>query len=60
MNWYSVGLLRMALNGRLTSATSKRTLFVRKFSVVLNVTGRDMQLCRVTDTGPTSENWRDG
>jgi hypothetical protein len=29
----------MVLKERMTSATSKRTLFVRKFSIVLNVTG---------------------
>jgi hypothetical protein len=50
----------MALNGRLTYATSKRTLSVRKFSAVLNVTGREMQPSSVTDTGPTPENGRDG
>jgi hypothetical protein len=46
----------MALNGRLTYATSKRTLSVRKFSAVLNVTGREMQPSSVTDTEPTLEN----
>jgi hypothetical protein len=49
----------MALNGRLTSATSKTTLSVRKFSAVQNVTGREMQPHGVTDTGPTLENGRD-
>jgi hypothetical protein len=50
----------MTLNGRLTSATSKRTLSVRKFSAVPNVTGREMQPRGLTDTGPTPENGRDG
>jgi hypothetical protein len=59
MNWYRAGLARMALNGRLTYATSKRALSVRKFSAVLNETGREMQPHRVTDTGPTPENGRD-
>jgi hypothetical protein len=48
MNWYRAGLPSMALNGRLTSATSKRTLSVRKFSAVSNVTGREMQPRGVT------------
>jgi hypothetical protein len=56
MNWYRAGLPRMALNGRLTSATPKRTLSVRKFSAVLNVIGREIQLHGVTDTGLTPEN----
>jgi hypothetical protein len=60
MNWYRAGLPRMALNGRLTSTTSKRTLSVRKFSIVPNVTEREMQPRGVTDTGPTPENGRDG
>jgi hypothetical protein len=60
MNWYRAGLPRMALNGRLTSATSKRTLSVRKFSAVSNMTGREMQPRGVTDAGPTPENGRDG
>jgi hypothetical protein len=60
MNWYRAGLPGMALNGRLTSATSKRMLSVRKFSVVPNVTGREMQPRGVTDIGPTLENGRDG
>jgi hypothetical protein len=50
----------MALNGRLTSATSKRTLSVRKFSAIPNVTGREMQPRGVIDTGPTPENGCDG
>jgi hypothetical protein len=50
----------MALNGRLTSAISKRTLSVRKFSAVPNVTGREMQPHGVTETGPTPENGCDG
>jgi hypothetical protein len=33
---------------------------VRKFSAILNVTGREMQPRGVTDTGPTPENGRDG
>jgi hypothetical protein len=60
MNWYIAGLPRMAFNRRLTSATSKRTLCVRKFSAVPNVTGREMQPRGVTNTGPTLENGRDG
>jgi hypothetical protein len=50
----------MALNGRLTSATSKMTLSVWKFSIVSNVIGREMKPSGVTDTGPTLENGRDG
>jgi hypothetical protein len=50
----------MALKGRLTSATSNRTLSVRKFSGVLNVTGREMHLHGMTGTGPTHENGCDG
>jgi hypothetical protein len=50
----------MALNGRLTSATSKRTLSVRKFSAVPNVTEREIQPRGVTNTGPTLENGHDG
>jgi hypothetical protein len=60
MNWYKAGLPRIALNERLTSATSKRTLSMRKFSAVPNVTGREMQSHGVTDTGPTPENGHDG
>jgi hypothetical protein len=60
MNWYRAGLPSIVLNGRLTSATSKRTLYVRKFSDVPNVTGREMQPRGVTDTGPTPEKGRDG
>jgi hypothetical protein len=59
MNWYRAGLPRMALNGSLTSATSKRTLSVRKFSAVPNVTGREMQPRGVTDTRPAPENGYD-
>jgi hypothetical protein len=44
----------MALNGRLTSATSKRTLSVRKFSVVLNVTGREIVRWRMGVTAGAS------
>jgi hypothetical protein len=50
----------MALNGRLTCTTSKRTLFVRKFSAVPNVTKREMQPHGITGTVPTPENGRDG
>jgi hypothetical protein len=50
----------MALNERLTSATSKRTLSVRKFSAVPNVNGREMQPRGVTDTRSTPENGCDG
>jgi hypothetical protein len=39
---------------------SNMTLFVRKFSGVLNVTGREMHLCGMTGIGPTSENGCDG
>jgi hypothetical protein len=60
MNWYRAGLPSMALNGRLTSTTSKRTLSVRKFSAVPNVIGGEIQSRGVTDTGPTLENGRDG
>jgi hypothetical protein len=50
----------MALKGRLTSATSKRMLSMRKFSGVPNVTGREIQPRGITDTRPTSENGREG
>jgi hypothetical protein len=50
----------MALNERLTSATSKRTLSMRKLSAVPNVTGREMQPRGITDTWPTPENRCDG
>jgi hypothetical protein len=50
----------MTLNGRLTSATSKRTLSMQKLSTIPNVTGREMQPCGITTTGPTPENGRDG
>jgi hypothetical protein len=46
----------MALKGRLTSAISNRTLSVRKFSGVLNVTGREIQPRGITGTGPTPKN----
>jgi hypothetical protein len=49
----------MTLNGRLTSMTSKRILYVRQFSAVSNMTGREIQQCGITDTGPTPENGRD-
>jgi hypothetical protein len=51
---------RMVLKGRLTSATSKRTLYMRKFSSVPNVTGREIQPRGITDTKPTPENEREG
>jgi hypothetical protein len=57
---YRAGLPRMVLNGRLTSATSKRMLSVRKFSAILNVTRREMQSRGITDTGTTPENEHDG
>jgi hypothetical protein len=50
----------MALKGRLTSSTLKRTFFVWKFSGVLNVTGREIQPRGITDTGSTPQNGRDG
>jgi hypothetical protein len=50
----------MGLNGRMTSTMLKRTLSVRKLSATLNVTRREMQLCGITDTGPTPENGHDG
>jgi hypothetical protein len=50
----------MTLNGRLTSTTSKRMLSVRKFSAILNVTGREMQPRNISDTRPTPENGPDG
>jgi hypothetical protein len=59
MNWYKAGLPRMALNGTLISATSKRTLSVGKLSAVPNVTRREMQPCGIIDTGPTPKNGRD-
>jgi hypothetical protein len=60
INLYRVGLPRMALKGRLTSATSNKMLSVRKFSAVPKVTGREIQPRGITDTGPTPENGRDG
>jgi hypothetical protein len=59
MNWYRAGLPRMALNGTLISATSKRTLSVGKLSAVPNVTRREMQPCGIIDTGPNPENGHD-
>jgi hypothetical protein len=50
----------MVLNGRLTCATSKRMLSVRKFSAILNVTGREIQPCSITNTRPTPVNGCDG
>jgi hypothetical protein len=50
----------MALKGRLTSATSKRTLSVQKFSGVPNVIGREIHLHSIIDTRPTSKNGREG
>jgi hypothetical protein len=50
----------MVLNERLASATSMRTLSVQKFSIVLNVTGRQMQPHGVTNNGPTPKNGCDG
>jgi hypothetical protein len=48
------------LKGRLTSVMSNRTLFVQKFLGTPNVTGREIQLCGMTGTGPTLKNGRDG
>jgi hypothetical protein len=48
------------VEGRLTSATLKRILTMQKFSGVPNVTGREIQPCGITDTGPTLENGHDG
>jgi hypothetical protein len=50
----------MMLNGRMAFAMSKRMLSMRKFSAVPNVTGREIQPCGITDTGPTLENGCDG
>jgi hypothetical protein len=50
----------MALNGRLTSATSKRTLSVWMFPAVPNVIGREMQPHDITGIGPTPKNGCDG
>jgi hypothetical protein len=60
INWYRAGLPKMVLKGRLTSVTSNRALSMRKFSGVLNVTGREIQLPGIIRTGPTLENERDG
>jgi hypothetical protein len=49
----------MALKGRLTSAMLNNTLYMRKFSGVPNVTGREIHLCRMTGTKPTPKNGRD-
>jgi hypothetical protein len=54
------GLPKMTLKGRLTSATLNRMPFVRKFSGVLNVIGREIQPCGITGTEPTPENGHDG
>jgi hypothetical protein len=40
--------------------TSKRTLYVRKFLGVPNVTRREIHPCDITDTGSTPENGREG
>jgi hypothetical protein len=53
-------LPRMTLKGRLTSVASKRTLYVRKFIGILNVTGSKIQPHSITDTGPTQENGHEG
>jgi hypothetical protein len=53
MNRYRAGLPMMALKGRLTSATSKTTFSMRKFSSVPNVTGSVMLLRGYTGCGPT-------
>jgi hypothetical protein len=50
----------MTLKGRLTSTTSNKTLSVRKFSDVLNVTGMEINPCGMIGTGPTPKNGRDG
>jgi hypothetical protein len=50
----------MALKGRLTSTASNRTLSMRKFSGVPNVTGSEIQPCGMTGTRPTPENGHDG
>jgi hypothetical protein len=50
----------MVLKGRLTFVTSKRALFVQKFSGVLNVTGREIQPHGITNIGPTLENGSEG
>jgi hypothetical protein len=50
-------LPRMALNGRLTSATLKRTLSVRKLSGVSNVTEREIQPRGITATGELRLVW---
>jgi hypothetical protein len=60
MNRYRAGLPMMALKGRLTSATSKTTFSVRKFSSVPNVTGSAMLPRGYTGYGPTPENGREG
>jgi hypothetical protein len=39
---------------------SKRTLSVQKFFAIPNMTGREMQLHGMTNTGPTPENSCDG
>jgi hypothetical protein len=49
----------MALKGRLTSAMSNRTLSVRKFSNVPNVTKREIHPRGMIGTEPTPENGHD-
>jgi hypothetical protein len=56
MNRYRAGLPMMALNGRLTSATSNWTFSVRKFSSIPNVTGSVMLPRGYTGWAPTPEN----
>jgi hypothetical protein len=53
-------MLKMALKGRLTSATSNMTLYVRKFSGVPNVIEREIHPHGMIGTGSTSENRCDG
>jgi hypothetical protein len=60
INWYRAGLPKMALKGRLTFTMSNRTLSVRKFSCIPNVTGREIHPRGMTGTEPTPENGRDG
>jgi hypothetical protein len=49
----------MTLKGRLTSTMLNRTLSVRKFSCISNVTEMEMQPHGITKTRPTPENGRD-
>jgi hypothetical protein len=60
MKRYRAGLPMMALNGRLTSATSNWTFSVRKFSSIPNVTRSVMLLRGYTGCAPTLENGREG